>query len=134
MLDEHRTTPIVGQLDPVDAVCTFAEAISRPDITGNFGDFLYCAQNGQQVLLGHSGPELLGTGGSATASHSVFMSKDDGSWHRSPVTWEELRDLLSQGWVLGTDRRPGIKTWYPHNGRNWRLTPEDVYVFRPKGA
>ena len=53
--ENHRTIAFTEDLRSQYALCTLAEAIQRPDITGSFGNYLYCVKNGRQVLLGHDG-------------------------------------------------------------------------------
>jgi hypothetical protein len=39
-------------LDPDCAVCTIVDCLENTAITGPFDNYLYCAANGRQVLLG----------------------------------------------------------------------------------
>jgi len=127
-----RTTIIVEGLSSKDAVCTFAEAILDERISGNFGDYFYCVKNGRQVVFSQGYSEPMGVGSRISTVHDVFMSKNDGCYYHHPATWEELRELLKQGWVIGTDRRPGVKFCFPDNGRNFRRLPEHLFVFNKK--
>lgn len=128
--NDHVEITLVKGLHPKDSICSLAEAINNPQISGRFGDYLYCVKNGRQVILGHGDWEQpLHENHRLITAQTVFMSKNDGNYHRRPSTWEEMRELLSQGWVLGTNRYPGIKIWYPDNGRNYRRSPEEIYVF-----
>lgn len=128
--ENYRTVALTEDLRSSDAFCTLEEAIARPDITGCFGDYLYCVKNGRQVLLGHGGNlEPMSPGSVVTTVQSVFVTKGPYQ-HRNPETWEALRDYLNQGWIIGTVKQPGIKLWFADNGRNNRRTPERLFVFK----
>jgi len=131
---ELRQTP----LDPELALGTIAKCLSNPAVTGSFDNFLYCAANGRQLLLGHHGREAVRPDHVIQAEgfpflNYVFVSKDP-QHHRHAATWEELRDYLEQGWVIGTERYPGVKIWFASTARNSRREPERIFVLYQHGT
>jgi hypothetical protein len=129
-MKDQPTTKIITSLSASSALCTFADAIKNTEITGHFGDFLYCMDNGRQVFLDHANGGKLATGTLITYNCSVFITKQDGLYKKHVQTWEELRQYLSEGWVLGTDRKQGIKVNFPDSGQNNRLQPEKIYLLQ----
>ena len=114
------------------------DCIQDEAIEGALGDYLYAWKNGQQILIGSRQQEGALPDDSVVVTTSfVFMSKDDGRQQRRPTTWNDLRALLAEGWVVGTDKKPGVKAWYPKTGRSIRRQLQDIYVFcepRPTGS
>ncbi len=129
-MNDLPSTKIITSLSISSALCTFADAIKNLDITGSFGNFMYSVKNGRQVLLGHGYGDKLDAGTIDTNNHSVFITRQDGRYKKHVITWEELRQYLSEGWVLGTERRQGIKVNFPDSGRNNRLQPERIYLYQ----
>lgn len=128
--ENRRTIAFTEDLRSEDALCTLDEAIERPNITGCLGDYLYCVKNGRQILLGHDGGLApLGPGSTVGVVQYIYVSKDL-THHRHTETWEELRDYMRAGWVIGTIRYPGVKFWFMDNGRNNRRAPERIFVFK----
>lgn len=112
------------------ALCTMSDGILLPDkVNGEFEQYLYGLQNGKQVLLGHHPFPALNIGDTVSLTQYVFVSREDGTQRRQLATWEALREYLSQGWVIGTDRYPGVKLWLASKGHNLRRPLETVYVF-----
>lgn len=124
-------TEIVERLDPGEAIGSMQECVQSETVTGLIGDYLYAWKNGMQILVGR--PNFEGgvlAGGRVSMTQLVFTSKNNGREHRRPATWEDLRSALEEGWVVGTDARPGLKCWYPLTGRAIRRSMDDIYVFR----
>jgi len=119
---------IYDQLDPDKAIGTMEELLQNGVGKGAFGKYLYCLKNGKQVLLGHSNPSPIGPGGRVSSTQCVFITKGI-PYKRNVATWEDLKEYLEQGWIIGTQKRPGIKVWHPLTGRNYRRDPMDIYVF-----
>lgn len=120
-------------LDVDRAVGTIADCLKREDIGGPFDDFKYCVANGREVLLGHQPFPRVRPGEvremrtSDPTVNSVFVSKGLPR-HRSASTWEELRRYLREGWVIGTERYPGVKFWFVSSGRNGRREANRILV------
>jgi len=129
-MKDLTTTKIVTSLSAASALCTFADAIKNKDITGRFSAFMYCVRNGRNVLLGHGYGDKMEAGGLVSYNYGVFITKEDGRYKKNVYTWEELRQYLSEGWILGTDRKQGVKVHFPNSGRNNRLQPERIYIFQ----
>jgi len=124
------TTTIVGLLDLGDAIGTMLECSQDVTVEGALGDYIFAWKNGQQILIGSRQQEALTEESVVGTTPFVFMSKDDGRQQRRPTTWSDLRALVAEGWVVGTDRKPGVKGWYPKTGRSIRRQMQDIYVFR----
>ena len=125
------TTAIVYLLDLRDSIGTMTDCLRDVAIEGALGDYLYAWKNGQQILIGSRQQEgALFEESLVRTTSFVFMSKDQGRQQRRPTTWNELRALLADGWIEGTDKKPGIKGWYPRTGRAIRRQMQDIYVFR----
>jgi hypothetical protein len=126
-------------LDITCALGNFTECLEREDITGRFDKYRYCAANGRQVLLGHhnglDGIEpghvievhLLRRGESKGVANSVFISKGL-NYHRQVDSWEELRRFMKEGWIIGTERHPGLKICFADKGRNYRRRANRIFV------
>lgn len=106
------------------------DCLQDETVEGALGDYLYAWKNGQQILIGTRQQGALLEESVLETTAFVFMSKDEGRQQRRPSTWNELRALLAEGWVVGTDRKPGVKGWYPQTGRSIRRQMQDIYVFR----
>jgi hypothetical protein len=121
-------------IHPSLAIGTIAECIQNPDVSGDLIDYDYFVLNGRRVLLGHydfppvasvpSGLSIV-EGGNI---NSIFVTQ--GNRKRNVTTWDELRALLSDGWVIGTERRPGVKIWFASTARNSRRDPDKIFVAR----
>jgi len=122
------TVIIYDLLDPEKAIGTVENLLQNGVGKGTFGKYLYCLKNGKQVLFGHSNPYPVGPGSRVTSTQCVFITKGI-PYKRNVATWEDLKAYLEQGWNIGTEKRPGIKVWYPLTGRNYRRDPKDIYVF-----
>jgi len=130
--ENRRTIAFSEDLRSEDSLYTLAEAIQRPDITGRFDYYLYCVENGRQVLLGHNSiVEPMGPGSTASTIQYIFVTQGNTHHHRTE-TWEELRDYLRQGWIIGTVKQPGAKLSFMDTGRNNRRVPERIFVFRSR--
>lgn len=127
--DNFRTIEIVESVDLEDAIGTISDLIKNEAISGSFGDYLYGLRSKKQVLLGHEYPSPVSPGGTVGSAQYIFVTKGI-QYKRHAETWEDLRELLDQGWIIGTERRPGVKIWYPVLGRNHRRDPDDIFVFR----
>jgi hypothetical protein len=118
-------------LDKESAIGSINDCIETGSLSGAFDKFQYCVRNGRQVLLGHhdNGPILesikIATSHSKSVNY-IFMSK--GKQYRSAYTWNEVRDLLLDGWIIGTERYPGVKIWFASTGRNSRRDMKHVFV------
>ena len=131
-----KTTMIVQEdlvIHPGAAIGTISECIQNPDVTGDLIDYDYFVLNGRRVLLGHydfpefaKDAQVVEIGGMKI--NAIFVTQ--GNRKRHVTTWEELRLLLAEGWVIGTERRPGVKIWFASSGRNSRRGPEKIYVAR----
>lgn len=120
-------------IHPSAAIGTIAECIQNPEITGDLIDYDYFVLNGRRVLLGHhdfpgfdGDTEVVEIGGSNV--NAIFVTQ--GNRKCNVTTWEEVRSLLTEGWVIGTDRRPGVKIWFASTGRNSRRDPSKIFVAR----
>jgi hypothetical protein len=121
-------------LDPAEAIGSFAECLERSKVNGAFDNYRFCVQNGRQVLLGHQftgGKETLPKTQSVFWTgklvNTVFVSKKDRG-PRHVQTWEELREALKEGWLIGTRRSPGVKIYFADSGRNNRREAERILV------
>ena len=121
-------------LDLDEAIGSFAECLERSKVNGAFDDYRFCVQNGRQVLLGHhftGDQEALPKTGivswSGGSINTVFVSKEDRG-PRHVQTWEELREALKDGWLIGTRRSPGVKIYFADNGRNNRREADRILV------
>lgn len=131
-----KKTQIVQEdliIHPSAAIGTIAECIQNPEVAGDLIDYDYFVLNGRRVLLGHYDFPAVGADTDSVeigGSHinSIFVTQ--GNRRRSVTTWEELRSLLAEGWVIGTERRPGVKIWFASTGRNSRRDPAKIYVAR----
>jgi hypothetical protein len=118
----------VDNLSPKNALGTFAEGLERPAYTGLFGNYLYCLKTGVQVVL-HVGYEPdYATVAKLKTVQIAFMSKNTVHQLR-PVTWEAMRELLADGYKLGTEKRPGLSVTSFFSGRGLRRPPETIFVF-----
>ena len=117
-----------------NAICSFSDAIENKKITGCFGDYLYSV-NGNQIILDNldlyyrfQEYDLVI---SITGYQRVLMSKagSSGKYRRQVQTWEDLRQALEEGYVIGTDKKRGIKTFRLKSGTNYSYSPEDIFVF-----
>jgi hypothetical protein len=130
-----RIDPDDSILDLEEAIGTFAECLERSNVQGAFDNYRFCVQNGRQVLLGHhtliSGRrDILKTSfavSSRSSVNTVFVSKE-ARGPRHAQTWEELREVLKEGWLIGTRRYPGVKICFADNGRNFRREAERILV------
>jgi hypothetical protein len=115
------------------AIGTIADCVEREYVKGSFDDFRYCVANGREVLLGHHQVPQVKPGEiremrtSDSSVNSVFVSKGP-NHHRSASTWEELREYLREGWVIGTERYPGVKFWFVSSGRNSRREANRIFI------
>lgn len=120
-------------LDPDRAVGTVADCLEDARVTGPFDSYLYCVANGRRVLLGHQDTPTITEGHRVVIRgsyiDSVFVSRGNYR-HRDRTTWEELREAVSEGWVIGTERYPGVKIWFCSAGRNSRREPERIFVLK----
>jgi len=124
-------------LDVDAAMGTLTECLERDDITGSFDAYRFSVANGRQVLLGHHSlgsvqpgnvAELAAPGRDVgTAVNTVFVTRDSAQ-PRSAGSWEELRSLLRDDWVIGTARHPGVKNDFRDNGRNYRREADRILV------
>jgi hypothetical protein len=142
-VEEDMSITINGEdlvLEVESAIGTLAECIEQEDILGSFDDYKYCAANGRQVLLGHhSGVRIdpgeirrirnlsRGKKGKVNSVNSVFVSKGL-HHHKAAYTWEELREYLQNGWVIGTERYPGVKICFLSTDRNFQRKAERIFV------
>jgi hypothetical protein len=129
-MNKLPSTKVITSLSISSALCTFEEAIKNAQIIGSFSNFMYSEKNGRQIILDHGYGDKLEAGTVTSYNHSIFITRQDGRYKKHVTTWEELRQHLSEGWVLGTARRQGIKVNLPDSGRNNRLQPEKIYVFQ----
>jgi hypothetical protein len=120
-------------IHPDAAIGTIAECIQNREVTGDLIDYDYFVLNGRRVLLGHH--DFPGLGGDTEAVeiggsnvNAIFVTQ--GNRKRNVTTWEELRTLLAEKWVIGTERRPGVKIWFASTGRNSRRDPNKIFVAR----
>ena len=124
-------TLVIEQLDVRDAIGTLQDCSQKSDLEGALGDYQYAWKTGRQILLGsHNQQQALEVDSRVSMTQVIFLSKDNGRLQRRATTWGELRDLLAEGWVVGTDRSPGVKCFYPSTGRAIRRRMEDIFVFR----
>jgi hypothetical protein len=105
-------------LDVDNAIGIIAECLEPGDVSGSFDHYRYCAANGREVLLGHH---------QYPPVNSVSVSKGP-HHHRSARTWEQLREYLRDGWVIGTERYPGVNLWFVSSGRNSRREVDRIFV------
>jgi hypothetical protein len=130
-----RIDPDDAILDLEEAIGTFAECLERSNVQGAFDNYRFCVQNGRQVLLGHhdlrNGSGEISTTpfeySKGSAVNTVFVSQEDRG-PRHAQTWEELREALKEGWLIGTRRYPGVKICFADNGRNFRREAERILV------
>jgi len=121
-------------IHPSAAIGTIAECIQNPDVTGDLINYTFFVLNGRRVLLGHYvfSPVQNTPNGLVIIEgediNSIFMTQ--GNRKRHVTTWEELRSRLAEGWVIGTERYPGVKIWFASTARNGRRGPEKIYVAR----
>lgn len=115
------------------AIGTIEECIQNPEVTGDLVDYNYFVMNGRRVLLGHhdfpgfeEGTESVAISG--TNVNAIFVTQ--GNRKRNVTTWEELRALLADGWMIGTGSSPGVKIWFASPGRNSRRDPAKILVAR----
>ena len=128
ILQDQRSTIVYGQIDISTAFETFADAINDANFTGNFGEYLYCNKNGRQILLGYHDGTKMELGYEIVYVHPVFISKDHGSYKKNVRTFEELRSHLSEGWMIGTNRRQGIRISFTDKTENRRLDPRYIFI------
>jgi hypothetical protein len=120
-------------LDKVSAIGSINDCLDSGDLWGEIDKFQYCVRNGRQVLLGHHniGPiheSLIIKTAHRRSVNYIFMSR--GKQHRSLYTWNEVRDLLLDGWIIGTERYPGVKIWFASTGRNSRRDMKHIFVIK----
>lgn len=117
--------------DVGQALGTVYNCLAQPGITGSFDGYEFSALNGRQILLGHHGFETpydiihLDT---PKGVNWVFITY--GNKKRKVHSWEELRSCLREGWILGTDRYPGIKICFVSSGKNSRRDSDQLLVFK----
>jgi hypothetical protein len=118
-------------LDKESAIGSINDCLEAGGLNGALDKFQYCVRNGRQVLLGYhgNGPILESVIIETPIRKSVnyiFMSK--GKQHRNAYTWNEVRNLLIDGWIIGTERYPGVKIWFASTGRNSRRDMKHIFV------
>lgn len=118
-------------MDTEDAIGSIELCLRVGDLRRPFDYFQYSVKNGRQVLLGHhdNGPvdsNLTIEKPYTKSVNHIFMSK--GRQYRKAYSWAELRDLLFDGWIIGTERYPGVKIWFASTGRNSRRETDRILV------
>ena len=118
-------------LDTESSIGSIKLCLEVGDLRRPFDNFQYCVANGRQVLLGHHGHGPIQQDWKIEFQHTksvnyMFVSK--GTHYRKAYTWMELRELLYEGWIIGTQRYPGVKIWFASTGRNSRREIERIFV------
>jgi hypothetical protein len=118
-------------LEKESAIGSINDCLEAGSLSGAFDKFQYCVRNGRQVLLGHHdfGPILesrIIESPHRKSVNYIFMSK--GKQYRIAYTWNEVRYLLLDGWIIGTERYPGVKIWFASTGRNSRRDMKHIFV------
>jgi hypothetical protein len=118
-------------LDKETAIGSINDYLEAGNLSGEFDKFQYCVRNGRQVLLGHHDNSPILESIKIATSHTesvnyIFMSR--GKKHLNAYTWNEVRDLLLNGWIIGTERYPGVKIWFASTGRNSRRDMKHIFV------
>lgn len=110
---------------------TFYDCLAKPGVSGLFDRFEFSALKGRQILLGHhvfETPYDIIELGAPGGVNQVFITY--GNKTRQVYSWEELRAYLREGWILGTDRYPGIKICFANSGRNSRRDSDQILVYK----
>lgn len=118
-------------LDTESGIGSIKLCLEVGDLRRPFDNFQYCVANGRQVLLGHHGHGPIQQDWKiefprTKSVNYMFVSK--GTNYRKAYTWMELRELLYEGWIIGTQRYPGVKIWFASTGRNSRREIERIFV------
>ncbi len=119
-------------LDAESAIGSIKLCLEVGDLRRPFDSFQYCVANGRQILLGHHGYKSVQQDCKIESLNNksvnyIFVSR--GTYHQKAYTWLELRDLLYEGWRIGTQRYPGVKIWFASTGRNSRRDMDRIFVF-----
>ena len=119
-------------LDTESAIASIKLCLDVGDLRRSFDNFQYSVENGRQVLLGHhdNGPvksEMRMEHPNTESVNYIFMSKS--RQYCKAYSWVELKKLLFDGWIIGTERYPGVKIWFVSTGKNSRRETGRILVY-----